>query len=319
MRIQLGSSRIFHCVALILITTVTPLQAAETKTVVTNMKSNVQTDYMNGLLKLALSYSGKNYVYSTTSEVYSRPRVMESVKAGTISVMWGGTSEEMERDFIPIRIDAYRGLMNHRLFFIRQGDQARFDNINTLEDLKKIKLGQGRSWQDASILESAGLTVVKATKKPSLYHMLDGGRFDAFPRGANEVWTELTAFPELKLTVEKHLVLIYPLPTYFFVTHKDPELAKDIEFGLESAIKDGAFNKYFFGSPEVQEALEKADLSNRRAIRIDNPYLPKATPLNRKELWLDLMNATSPSEATQPSDIQETDSASDNTSLPAAD
>lgn len=279
-------------VGLFLSLTISSTATAEQKTVITNMKSNVQTDYMNGLLKLALSYSDTDYVYASTSEVYSRPRVMESVKSGSISVMWGGTSEEMERDFIPIRIDAYRGLMNHRLFFIREGDQARFDNIRTLEDLKKIKMGQGRSWQDASILESAGLDVVKATKKPSLYHMLEGGRFDAFPRGANEVWTELTAFPDLALTVEKRLVLIYPLPTYFFVSPQDPELAKDIEYGLESAIKDGAFDRYFYGSPEVQEALGKADLPNRHAIRINNPYLPKATPLDRKELWLDLTRKT---------------------------
>lgn len=307
MHLKTNLTKILHCGILTLAIFVTPHVTAETKTVVTNMKSNVQTDYMNGLLKLALSYSDNKYIFSTTTEVYSRPRVVESVKSGVISVMWGGTSEEMERDFIPIRIDAYRGLMNHRLFFIRQGDQARFDNIKTLEDLKKIRLGQGRSWQDASILESAGLNVIKTTKKPSLYHMLDGGRFDAFPRGANEVWTELSAFPDLKLTVEKNLVLIYPLPTYFFVTDKDPQLAKDIEFGLESAIKDGAFNKYFYGSPEVQEALEKADLSNRRAIRINNPYLPKATPLDREELWLDLMG-TAPV-------IGSTD-AVDNTSLP---
>lgn len=287
---------------LLLVTITAPLMAAESKTVVTNMKSNVQTNYMNGLLKLALSYSDKNYVFSTTNEVYSRPRVVESVKSGTISVMWGGTSEEMERDFIPIRIDAYRGLMNHRLFFIREGDQARFDNIRTLEDLKQFRLGQGRSWQDASILESAGLNVVKTTKKPGLYHMLDGGRFDAFPRGANEVWTELSAFPDLKLTVEKNLVLIYPLPTYFFVTHKDPELAKDIEFGLESAIRDGRFNEYFYGSPEVQEALGKADLGNRRPIRINNPYLPKATPLDRKDLWLDLMATKSTPDSGAPTD-----------------
>lgn len=300
-------TKILQCGILALATITAPYLAAETKTVVTNMKSNVQTDYMNGLLKLALSYSDRNYIFSTTTEVYSRPRVVESVKSGVISVMWGGTSEEMERDFIPIRIDAYRGLMNHRLFFIRQGDQARFDKIRTLEDLKQIRLGQGRSWQDASILESAGLNVVKTTKKPGLYHMLDGGRFDAFPRGANEVWTELSAFPDLKLTVEKNLVLIYPLPTYFFVTSKDPELAKDIEFGLESAIKDGAFNKYFYSSPEVQEALEKADLGNRRAIRINNPYLPKATPLDRPELWLDLMGTTPSTNSGNPPD---------NTSLP---
>lgn len=310
MFIKANLTKILRYGALILVTLADPLFAAETKTVVTNMKSNVQTDYMNGLLKLALSYSDKNYVFSTTPEVYSRPRVMESVKSGAISVMWGGTSEEMERDFIPIRIDAYRGLMNHRLFFIRQGDQARFDQIKTLEDLKRIRFGQGRSWQDASILESAGLNVIKATKKPSLYYMLDGGRFDAFPRGANEVWTELSAFPDLKLTVEKNLVLIYPLPTYFFVSHKDPELAKDIEYGLESAIKDGAFNKYFYGSGEVQEALEKADLGNRRAIRIDNPYLPKATPLDRKDLWLNLMGEPPSSDA---------NNSAGNTSLPEAE
>ena len=308
MRIKSTLTAILQGGVLALLILGTPLLADNAKTVVTNMKSNVQTDYMTGLLKLALSYSGKNYLYSTTAEVYSRPRVMESVKSGAISVMWGGTSEEMERDFLPIRIDAYRGLMNHRLLFIRQGDQARFDRIQTLEDLKQIRFGQGRSWQDAAILENAGLEVIKATKKPSLYHMLDGGRFDAFPRGANEVWTELAAFPNLKITVEKKLVLIYPLPTYFFVTRKDPELAKDIEFGLESAIKDGEFNRYFYSSPEVQDALEKANLANRRAIRINNPYLPKATPLERKELWLDLMSKPQTATEAIPTD---------NTSLPA--
>ena len=61
-----------------------------------------------------------------------------------------------------------------------------------------------------------------------------------------------------------------------------------MENGLEAAIADGSFDQYFFNSPEVKEALTKANLSKRRAFRIDNPFLPKATPLNRKELFLDL-------------------------------
>jgi hypothetical protein len=121
--------------------------------------------------------------------------------------------------------------------------------------------------------------------------MLDGERFDAFPRGASEAWTELEAFPDLKLTVEKNLVLIYPLPTYFFVSKHDPELAQELEKGLEAAIADGSFDRFFYAAPEVKEALKKSDLSNRRAIRIENPFLPKATPLNRKELFLDLTGA----------------------------
>lgn len=251
-----------------------------------NMPSAVQTDYMQGLMKLALGYSGKHYVFSTTEETYSRPRLMESVKNGSVAIMWGGTSEQMESDYIPIRIDAYRGLMSHRVLIIRNGDQARFDTVKTLDDLRKIKFGQGRSWQDASIMENAGFDVVKSTKKPGLFYMLDGGRFDAFPRGANEAWSEVSAFPKLNLAVEKELVLVYPLPTYFFVYKGDPELAKDMENGLEAAIKDGSFDTYFYNSKEVKDALERADLPNRRAFYITNPFLPKATPLERKELWI---------------------------------
>lgn len=259
---------------------------AEEKHIIYNMPSPVQTDYMQGLLKLALKYSETRYTFSTTDETYSRPRVMESVKNGSVTLMWGGTSEQMESDYIPIRIDAYRGLMSHRIMIIRAGDQARFDAVKTMDDLRKITFGQGRSWQDASIMEKAGFKVVKSTKKPGLFHMLDGARFDAFPRGANEAWSELAAVPTLNLAVEKQLVLVYPLPTYFFVHKGEPGVAKDIENGLEAAIKDGTFDNYFYNSKEVKDVLNRADLPNRRAFYIQNPFLPKATPLERKELWV---------------------------------
>jgi hypothetical protein len=243
---------------------------------------------MQGLLKLALSYSGKKYTYSTTDETYSKPRVMESLIAGSVTVMWGGTTSQMEEDFIPVRIDAYRGLMSHRILLIRKGDQQRFNNINTLDDFQRMTMGQVKSWQDSDILEKSGFTVVKITKKQGLFYMLDGGRFDAFPRGANEAWNEMAAFPKLNLDVEKKLVLVYPLPTYFFVSKHRPQVAKDIENGLEQAIKDGSFDNYFYKSKEVRDVLRIADLPNRKAFYITNPFLPKATPLDRKELWISI-------------------------------
>lgn len=252
-----------------------------------NKKSNNQTDYMNGLLRLALSYSEKPYVFDSTESVYSRDRVLDSLRTGEISVMWGGTSTQMESDFIPIKIDAYRGLMNHRLFFIRENTQASFSQIKTKEDLQKMTLGQGRSWQDALILEKAGFTVIRATKKNSLFYMLDGGRFDAFPRGTNEVVTELKEFPDLKLTVEQNLVLIYPLPTYFFVTKTNPTLAEDIERGLKTAVDDGGFDRYFFENPEIIHALRNANLAGRTAIHIDNPFLPENTEGFNEKVTID--------------------------------
>ncbi|MCU4677381.1 transporter substrate-binding domain-containing protein [Catenovulum sp. 2E275] len=256
--------------------------------VITNKKSNAASNYMTGLLELALSYSTTDYQLKSTDEVLSKSRVLESLKTGTIHVTWGGTSEQLEQDYIPIRIDTYRGLMSHRLMFIRQNDQARFNQIKTPEDLQNIKFGQGRRWQDTKILEASGLTVIKSNKKQNLYYMLDGGRFDAFPRGASEALIELNDYPDLPLTVEQNLVIIYPLPTYFFVSKKHPQLAKDLEFGMEAILKDGKFDEYFYNSPEIKSTLERANLKNRRAIRLDNPFLPKATPLHRKELWLDL-------------------------------
>lgn len=119
------------------------LASANQYQIVYNKPANLGSGYMQGLLKLALDYSGKPYTYTTTDETYSRPRQMETVRAGSLSLMWGGTSEQMEQDFIPVRIDAYRGLMSHRIFIIRQGDQAKFDNIRTLEDLKKNQLWSG--------------------------------------------------------------------------------------------------------------------------------------------------------------------------------
>jgi hypothetical protein len=261
---------------------------AENLDVKYNKPTNVQSDYMQGLLKHALSYSGKKYTYSTTDETYSRPRVMESVKSGEITVMWGGTTEQMEQDFIPIRIDAYRGLMSHRILLIRKGDQSRFDRVNSLSDFQQLTLGQVKTWQDSDILEKAGFSVVKITKKQGLFYMLDGGRFDGFPRGANEAWNEMAAFPTLQLDVEKKLVLVYPLPTYFFVSRHRPQVAKDVEAGLEQAIRDGSFDNYFYQSKEVRDVLRIADLPNRKAFYIANPFLPKATPLDRKELWLSI-------------------------------
>ncbi|WP_440904438.1 diguanylate cyclase [Catenovulum sp. SX2] len=256
--------------------------------VVTNKKSNAKSNYMTGLLELALSYSDKTYRLTDTDELLSKSRVLESMKNGSVHVTWGGTSEKMESDYIPVRIDTYRGLMSHRILLIRSGDQAKFSQIKTAADLQTIKFGQGRRWQDTKILEAAGLKVIKSNKKNNLYFMLDGDRFDAFPRGASEAIVEVNNHPELPLAIEQDLVIIYPLPTYFFVSKHYPALAKDLEFGMEAILADGKFDEYFYGSPEIQATLEGVKLSQRRAIRLENPYLPKATPLHRKELWLNL-------------------------------
>lgn len=244
-------------------------------------------DYCMGALKLALSQIDHDYQIEAIEGSRTSARAMEDVREGALSLIWGSTDSNVEEMLLPIRIPLYKGLLGYRIFLIRKGDQARFDNVRTLEDLKKIPLGQGITWGDTKVLEENGLSVVKVHKYHALFYMLDGGRYDAFPRGLQEPWGEIVAHPDLSLAVEKNLMLVYRMPFYLFVSNDNPKLAADIERGFNKAIANGSFDEYFYNDPTVKEALEKSNVKNRIAIDLRNLSLPPKTPVDRAELWLD--------------------------------
>lgn len=243
--------------------------------------------YAAKMIKLALEHVDRKYEHQIVDGSLTQVRMVEDTLNGTLDIMWAGTSVELEEMLQPIRIPLYKGLLGHRFFIIRKGDQSRFDNVKTLDDLRKLKLGQGTSWVDTKILEGNGLNVVKTMKYQNLFYMLDGGRFDAFPRAVFEPFSEVEKNPQLNLEVEKHLMLVYKMDFYLFVSKKNKQLAKDLEQGLNAAIADGSFEKVFMSSPNVQEAIQKGDLKNRIIIPLSNPVMPKETPVDRAELWID--------------------------------
>ena len=243
--------------------------------------------YALAMLKLALSYSDPAYIYKETPEAYTQQRMVEEVLNGHDDVMWAATSQNLENSLTPIRICLYKGLLGHRIFLIRAGDQARFDKVKSLDDLRKIPIGQGKGWADTEILQANGLKVVVPVKFNSLMYMLEGGRFDGFPRGVFEPFAEVNNWSKLNLAVEKHLMVVYKMPYYFFVAPSNKELARKLESGLNRAIADGSFDKLFLSDPRVQEAIQKADMKNRKIFNLDNPGLPKETPIDRAELWVD--------------------------------
>lgn len=249
-------------------------------------------NYSVRMLKLSLARASTKYeiVEDTASGQRTQGRYIEDLRAGRIDVMWAASDASIEAQVPPVRIPLLKGLLGHRIFLIHKNSQHKFDAINTLEDLKKIKFGQGATWADTNILESNGLTVVKTQKYENLFHMLDGGRFDAFPRGVQEPWGEVNKIPGLELAIEKRLMLVYKMPFYIFVAPDNPSLARDIESGFNSMIADGTFDHEFLNDPSIKKVIELADLKNRKVFYLDNPALPKETPVNRPELWLDINN-----------------------------
>lgn len=246
------------------------------------------SQYVISVIRLALDHIDNKYKLEIISNDATQARVDEEVRThGSVDMMWTPGNAQKESDFRAIPIPLDKGLLGFRLLIIKKGDQAKFDHVKTLDDLKKFKFGQGRTWADSKILEANGLNVVKTTKYPGLFYMLDGGRFDAFPRGANEPFVEIEKHPDLNLEVEKNLLIVYKMPFYLFVAKDNTQLAHDIELGLNRALADGSFDKVFYSAKTVQDVIQKANLRERRVIYLDNPTLSKETPLDRKELWID--------------------------------
>jgi len=219
----------------------------------------------------------------------SPQRVSQELRTpgGHINILVRATDPGLEKDFLPIRLPADRGLLSYRVLLVRTDQLPRFAKVRTLQDLRSLRAGLGMDWADVPILRAAGLPVVEGRTYDGLFAMLDAGRFDYFSRGVDEAFRELgerrARHPQL--AIEPTLLLRYPLPVYFFV-RRDAEgerLARRIEAGLELMIKDGSldalFEHYKLG------VIRQANLKQRRVIEIPNPELSPQTPLTRKELW----------------------------------
>lgn len=232
----------------------------------------------------ALNAIAQNSTYVPDAKLFAM------VKSGELDLMWSGATPNLDKEFLAVRIPIFKGMLGHRIFIIRPDKQKDFDRVKNLDDLRKLKAGSGKYWGDTQILRDANFGLVDTLKYKNLFPMLEGGRFDYFPRAIFEPWSEIETHKDLNLTVENNLMLVYPLALYFYVKKDNKKLHKILYQGLEGAILDGSYDKVFFGSNLVKNALAKTQISKRRVFKIPNLAMHPDTPFERKEFWLDLEN-----------------------------
>jgi len=226
-----------------------------------------------------------------TSEVMTERRQAYELRnaTGNLTVMYLGTTPEFERELVPVRIPVDRSLGGYCVFLVRAGEQARFDAVRTLDDLRQFTYGLGLGWIDVEILRASGFNVVTGSSYDGLFEMLVNRRFDVFLRGAVEILDEYEQRREelRDIRIEDSLLLYYPLPMYFWFA-KTPEgqrLAQRAEAGLRLMLADGSYDEIF---DRYQRAkIERLHLKARKAYRIDNPFLGPETPLADRRLWFD--------------------------------
>lgn len=240
------------------------------------------------ILKTALEKTvpefGPYELQQSSSKMNGLRYLTELQKGREVNLVWSSTSEEKEKNFLPIRIPLRKGLLGYRISLIANDKQTQIDQVKTLADLKKLTIGQGVGWDDVKLYEANGIKVTQA-KYGNLFRMTNYGRFDLFPRGINEVFSEYAtqSAENPQLAIEKNLLIYYPWPYYFFLNKQDDALKNRIETGLRKMLKDGSFDAIFIKFHG--KAIEKANFKGRRVIKINNYLLPKETPLNDASLW----------------------------------
>lgn len=241
--------------------------------------NNLDQEYQYKLLELALTRSGQSFrIQPVELDLNQFTLQQQLTKGKTINVFWMGTSSALESSLIAVPIPLFRGLEGLRLSFIHSDAQEKFNQVNTLADLKQLKAAQGVGWADNKILEQAGIATY-AGRYSNLFRLInDGDKIDFFPRALVEIFAErselVAQYPNL--AIEQHLLIRYPFAQFFFVSPEYPKLAKAIQTGLERAYADGSFMKFFNDNPKIREALASANLDQRVTIALPNPDM---TPL----------------------------------------
>jgi hypothetical protein len=255
------------------------------------MAKGAESDFNGAVIDEALKRTQKHYgaySYADRVPVFVRERLLdEMIRGEEINVTVVATQPLWEETLLPIRIPIDLGLSNYRISLIHRDSQVKLSAARTLKELQALKLGAGTAWSSRKVYDADGFSVVTGDNYEALLKMLLSGRFDYFPRGLNEAIPEYDArradYPEL--AIEKGMLIEFPLPTYVFVSPKAPHLAKRIEEGMESMVRDGTLMKMVLKFNA--DIIERANLCARRIYHVGNPLLSDKTPLHRKALWFD--------------------------------
>lgn len=252
------------------------LHAQPTKVVIPHWGANgdQQNTYFYKLLQLAFSETEALYgpvdlqIYP---EDLSSARLMADLKQNvSVDVVWNGTSEQREKDFLPVYVSLLKELNEYRVLLVRKEDQQKFAQIQSLEDLRKLTAGSGADWPSRNVLNHNALPVVAVNNGALLYPMLKAKRFDYISRNMFEAWSEEKLYEKDGLIVEKTLLLRGGVPFYFFVNKHNTQLAERIKLGLDMAVADGSLSRLFFSFPDFKRGMDEIKNSKRKMLLLED-------------------------------------------------
>lgn len=252
--------------------------------------NDIRYKYPLELLTLSLNKSKDkygDYKIEFSPILLKRDRALKELTIGQlINVHSTPTRKEWEEEITPIYFPIRKGILGYREFLINKKDIQKFKSIESLEELKALNAGLGLQWSTTKVMKEQGFNVVTGESYEGLFKMLSKNRFDYFPRGINEIYSEFELRKDLfpNMIIEKSKMLYSPLPTYFFVTPYFRKINERIEYGLWKAYEDGSFEELF--NRYHSDFIKKADMKNKKIFNLLNPLLPYHESFKDERLWL---------------------------------
>jgi hypothetical protein len=248
-------------------------------------------NYYHDLLQLVLNRTKAEYG-AARIELLQPPPLGDYryllMKHNFIDVHHFGTSPELERDLLPVRVPLLAGGLGWRGFIIRKTDRQAFRQIRQLSELKRLTACQGELWPDSDIMRAAGLKVLTAERHDQMLELLRRERCDYFPRSIFEGPVEQQAFaaayPDLEYNTS--VLLHYPFAMYYFVNKNNKVLAERLFRGLDKLARSGELQAFLQAHPIAQQVFPFSQFSQSVVFHLDNPLLPADTPLQQLAYWL---------------------------------
>lgn len=180
-----------------------------------------------------------------------------------------------ELDFIPFPVDL--GLVGYRVCFVSPQARKAVRQVKTLADLRRFTIGQGVGWTDTRILRHNGIKVSEVSNYANLFRMVASNRVDLFCRGINEVLAEMLSFgKDTELLLDDHLLLVYPLPRFYYLSLHNTQARERIALGLERAWKTGELQALW--QSHYMDNILALKLDQRLLLRLENPLLDGLSP-----------------------------------------
>lgn len=261
----------------------------EIKLSVMEAPNSINSRYKEDILLHALKATEKEYgayAISFYPKSANNKRGIVELKSGkNINVYIAVPTEQWEENAIAIRIPIRRGISNYRLLMINKYFTERFNHVNSLGDLKKLRIGLRSGWAITSIFKEAGFNVIESQTFDGLLYMLENDRIDFIPRGINEIYPEIARRKNKVQSLVAHpkLAFTIPIPFYVFVSPTEPHLAKRLSQGIEKIYNNGTleqlFNQYY------ADSIMQANIETRTIFSMRNHLLPESTPKNIADFW----------------------------------